>query len=263
MKIKSACACRTDKQLIHQYFNKGQVDFYQCEGCGVVFRYPMPTDNELSEIYSNLYNESSIVNHMTNQESSDHAINQYYLYFEKLIKNKNLSLLDYGCGTGAMVQKLKNLGISAYGVESSREARTFAMKEKQLLLYESLTSFADNSIDIVTLIEVIEHLPDPLSVILDIYNKIRPRGVIFITTPNLKGARALLERGDWREAQKRFHVVFFTKKSLTKLLINAGFSKIEFVRYSPLQRSGFLRAIFFRFLQTFGLSGTLCIRAVK
>jgi hypothetical protein len=94
-----------------------------------------------------------------------------------------------------------------------------------------------------------------------IRRKLRRGGRIFVTTPNLRGLRARVEGGNWREASKKFHVVLFDFSSLRALLHSAGFKRVRRIRFSPVQRKGFAFHIGARALQVTGLAGTVCLVA--
>lgn len=256
------CACE-EKQQITKFYTVENRNFVQCAGCGVVFRNPMPSDSELAAIYADLYKDDKILSHQTNQESSDYSLIQYKRYIiEKFIKPGS-NHTDYGAGTGSLVKALMKEGINSIGIESSNEAREYAFNHKGVTLYKDLDVINDGSQDLFTLIEVIEHLPQPIDVLKEITIKLKPGGYLFITTPNILGIRALIEKENWRESLKNFHLVFYTKHSLILNLKYAGFSKVSVIKYPPVQRSGILSRIFHRLLQMVGLSGTLCVIAIK
>lgn len=84
------------------------------------------------------------------------------LFIRIFIKPKNC--LDVGCGTGRLVYFLRKLGIEAYGVDISKHAFTLANQESMpYLQYGDITKipFADNSFDLVTTFDVLEHIERP------------------------------------------------------------------------------------------------------
>jgi len=254
-------SCCTHEGALSQYFAEGETDFAQCQHCGIVLRHPMPTTEELDAIYVDLYRSDNIFQSRTNQESGSYALKQYANFLNTHIITPGARLLDYGCGTGELIELLRASGVGAIGLERSDAARRYALAQRGLELLQGINGIPCGSLDIVTMIEVIEHLTDPCTVLSEIRDCLKPGGQIFITTPNRHGFRARLEGGQWREAQKKFHVILFERESLSNLLRQCGYTQIEQIRYSPAQRPGLKGWAISRLLQLFGVSGTLCMTA--
>ncbi len=126
-----------------------------------------------------------------------------------------------------------------------------------------LAGIPRDSYDLITMIEVIEHLTD-LSATLEILRAaLKPGGTLFVTTPNRRGWRAILEQGNWREARKKFHLFLFDRNSLRHHLRSAGFHQITQIRLSPVPKPGLPVWLFGRAMQLLGLGGTLCFRASR
>src|SRR5208282_6419691 len=82
------------------------------------------------------------------------------------------------------------------------------------------------SFDVVTLTDVIEHVPQPSGLLSEIYRVLRPGGVLLIVTPNfgslfvrLYGLKAY---GMWPDQ----HVIYFSRSSMTRLLRDSGFRRV-------------------------------------
>ncbi|AOJ04734.1 MULTISPECIES: class I SAM-dependent methyltransferase [Burkholderia] len=221
----------------------------------------MPSLAELDRIYAGLYRLSRIADDATDQSSGERVLRRYGRYLMRHIVRPGDSVLDFGCGTGQLVRILNDQGIDVLGVERSDAARYFARRHHNLDLRATLDEVADRSADVVTMIEVIEHLPDPFAMLDMIRRKIKPGGMIFLTTPNRNGLRARLEGGNWREAKKKFHVLLLDPGSLRRLLQTAGFARIRLIRFPLVQREGLASHVVARALQVAGVGGTVCATA--
>jgi 2-polyprenyl-3-methyl-5-hydroxy-6-metoxy-1,4-benzoquinol methylase len=96
------------------------------------------------------------------------------------------SVLDIGCGIGNFVSYAEELGLSAYGVDVDHDA-VAAARSRGLNVCHSddlLALVPDDSIDAVTLWDVIEHLYDPLPVVAQALTKLRPGGLLLMETPD-------------------------------------------------------------------------------
>ncbi|MBL7662238.1 class I SAM-dependent methyltransferase [bacterium] len=101
---------------------------------------------------------------------------------ERFIKISNLQTLDVGCGTGSLVEKLRELGAKAFGVDLSV---IYMISKGHRNLSEAKAEalpFADNNFELVTVCDVLEHLDD-VSAIREIYRVMKPTGRAIITVP--------------------------------------------------------------------------------
>jgi SAM-dependent methyltransferase len=258
---KRNCECGIPASSLRVIFGKGETDFRRCPECGLVFRAVFPSESELVEIYCRAYEAEKISGGGTNQESGLHAANSYALFIRHLVKNSAMRVLDYGAGSGQLVSQLRAKGIHADGLEFSAEARKYCEKVRGFSLLNDLSEVKAGQYDLVSMIEVIEHLTELQTTLAELRRVLTPGGTLLITTPNLEGYRARKEKGYWHEACKKFHLFLFTEDSLRFHLDRAGFSYFDHRRFNPLQRPGLKFWLSARLSQLAGLGGTLCLIA--
>lgn len=129
-----------------------------------------------------------------------HEINPLRLDFVNLysqgIFSKNV--LDVGCGGGILAESMAKLGAHVTGIDMGEEplnvAKLHALEVGVSLNYEKVTAeaFAEQNpqqFDVVTCMEMLEHVPDPESVIASLATLVKPGGHVFMSTLNktLKG----------------------------------------------------------------------------
>lgn len=261
-KFNDRCACGSENLFV--VWNVGEVDFIGCKSCSLIFRKRFPSDFELEAIYSKAYSVQNIDSNDTNQESTLYALRKYAEFVKHRFKKiEQKSVLDFGSGTGLFVSELRKITNMVSGIEYSRSAREFCEDKFGFSLFPDLTFCGDVQYELVTMIEVIEHLKFPDADLMMLRSKMANQGLLLITTPNRFGFRAIIERGNWREARKKFHLVLFTKKSLRKTLERNGFSNITFIRFPPVQKPGVFFYIYSRLTQVFMIPGTLFAIATK
>jgi 2-polyprenyl-3-methyl-5-hydroxy-6-metoxy-1,4-benzoquinol methylase len=128
-------------------------------------------------------------------------------------------VLDAGCATGALLEKLRDRGWDAHGVEISPAAEY--ARTKRSLDVKSLTleecRFTDGYFKAVLASHLIEHLSDPRAFIREVRRVLAPDGRAFITTPNIDGFQARITGGRWRSAIFD-HLYLFSIKTLSALL---------------------------------------------
>lgn len=95
------------------------------------------------------------------------------------------NVLDVGCGTGAVMQFLAQRKYQVEGVDMSDTALNFCVK-KGLRVSKGVAEklpYPDDSFDVVTALDVIEHVPDESPVINEIKRVLKPGGVCIATVP--------------------------------------------------------------------------------
>lgn len=152
-------------------------------------------------------------------------------------ENSVNSILDFGCGAGEMLEVFSsNLKIEIMGLEPETNARVEA-QNRGFEVLKSISEFVNNSqkFDLVTLFHVIEHLYDPINILIELKNIMASGGVLIIETPNSQDALISLYESD---AFRNFtywshHPYLYSNKSIEILLQSAGY---EILLNSGVQR---------------------------
>jgi 2-polyprenyl-3-methyl-5-hydroxy-6-metoxy-1,4-benzoquinol methylase len=135
-------------------------------------------------------------------------------------------ILDFGCAVGLFVKVAKEEGWSAVGYERSGWAveygrRVFGVDIRQGT--GDAGAFAAGSFDAVTLWDVIEHVEQPRSVMQLVRGWLTPGGIVALNTVNASSLGARLAGRRWRHLTPPHHLQFFTRRSVMRLLHDAGF----------------------------------------
>lgn len=152
---------------------------------------------------------------------------------------------DIGCGAGLLTEPLARLGADVTGIDAAVEniaaARAHAAQSGLTIDYRAGgIERADGSYDLVTCMEVIEHVADPAVFAQGLADALAPEGLLIMSTPNRTGisrlamitigeGAGLIPKGthDWNK--------FLTPEELTELLENVGLRVIDIsgLRFSP------------------------------
>lgn len=140
-----------------------------------------------------------------------------------------LKLLDVGCSSGALLAVARDAGLHVQGVEPAPHAAATAKAQGFAVHTGLLTDagFADATFDIVTLIEVIEHLPEPLALMREIHRVLTPGGLCMIGTGNADSwtVRFLGPRWEYFDIGCHGgHISFFNPQSIRLLAERSGFA---------------------------------------
>ena len=145
-------------------------------------------------------------------------------------------LVDVGCGDGTLARLLGG-GVRAIGVDfveaPLRVARTYGVPAVRADLNHASLPFRDGAADIVTALDVIEHVIDPIAFVRALHRILKPGGLAIVTTPN---ARFVLHVADLvlrgrsprtsydPEGYDGGHLHYFTVRDLRALLEANGFA---------------------------------------
>ena len=165
--------------------------------------------------------------------------------FSKRLDSK-VRWLDYGCGNGGLVQYVRSMtdcDIVGYDegwiVEKAIGYGIPIIRKKE--------QFESSKYDIVTAIEVLEHVEYPLVVLEEIKNILSPGGLFFFTTGNAQAhQKNLLE---WSYFSPEIHISLFEPETMKFALMEAGF-QVHFPSPPP---SGWSDIIRYKVLKNMGV----------
>ncbi len=161
------------------------------------------------------------------------------IQFKQMVKNKDL--LDFGCGWGGYLDKVKNAK-SLSGIEIRKECLNFLKKKNKKFRVSNEFSYFSKNFDIITMFHVLEHSPYQVKILKSLKSKLNPKGKIIIEVPH---AEDFLILQDELQEFKDFHfwsehLVLHTKNSLKYVLKKAGFKKIKVYYYQRYNFSNHL-----------------------
>ncbi len=133
-------------------------------------------------------------------------------------------LLDVGAGGGGLLAAASEAGWTAVGVEPSATAARSAASKGLVVVPTELAEagFPDGCFDIVHVREVLEHVRDPLALLVETRRVLRPGGLLYVQVPNdLEGYRRLVFSRVWWLIPP-YHLWYFTFASLERLLARVG-----------------------------------------
>jgi 2-polyprenyl-6-hydroxyphenyl methylase/3-demethylubiquinone-9 3-methyltransferase len=158
--------------------------------------------------------------------------------------------LDVGCGAGLLCEPLARLGAKVMGLDAAAEniavARAHAEPQGLAIDYrhQAIEDFAGRGFDLVTSLEVIEHVDDPQAFVAGLAGAMAEDGLMILSTPN-RTALSNLMLVELAELTGRIprgthhHEQFITPDELEKMLDAAGLQVIDTSGISYNPASGF------------------------
>lgn len=213
----------------------GNFDIVSCNRCGFVFY----NTSSMQIDYDNFYRESFYSTEYINRELTSDEIN----YIDKsinilspYIKDKNISIMDVGCGNGVLLERLNKLGFTnLYGVDPSPSCVNIINKllnKKAQLGTITNIPFDNIKVDIIILSHVLEHVIDLQLSLKNIDNKISKGGLIYVEVPD---STKYEEYGNPLRYFYLTHINYFDIVHLRDIFYSNGYQEVKSGHYTRIE----------------------------
>lgn len=188
--------CRVCKSLLFKIkYIKGEVTgddvaLYKCKNCDSYF-------SKVELIKKTLINyESGSIDVFMNENYVSNRVQDIILYSQSKnwLSSKNINFLDIGCGVGWSLVAANRNGFNACGIEPNKLASEFGNNVLKVKVINSLfrPDIFKKKFDFIIMDQVLEHVCDPLKMIVDAFGLLKPGGLFFLGVPPLDWSRKLL-----------------------------------------------------------------------
>ncbi|HEY0469035.1 MAG TPA: class I SAM-dependent methyltransferase [Polyangiaceae bacterium] len=195
----------------------------RCEPCDLEWVFPSPSLESIASVYSTGYFQGSGAGYSSYFES-ERASNQRKAQ-HRLLRLKELGaragqrLLDIGAADGTFVAAALAAGFDAYGVEVSNDAHDAAAAELRPRLLRNLEqASAIGPFEVVTLWDVLEHLPDMDGTLRQLARVLHTGGLMGLVVPVIDNWNARNDPLSWDQYKPPEHLSYFSSRSLCALL---------------------------------------------
>ncbi len=223
----------SDFQECRDYFVSQELfTVSKCRDCGFCFTNPRP------EIFDagRYYDSDKYVSHSKTSKgfvnSLFHLARKFTIRSKKKITTKYSAgkrLLDYGCGTGEFLNKMKTSGWSCIGIEPNDLARKHSTNNYGLKVLEEneINNIDDASMNCITLWHVLEHVY-PLDDRIKIFHKkLEADGTLIVALPNMNSYDAKRYGSFWAAYDVPRHIYHFSPDTIKALMLKHGFTHIK------------------------------------
>lgn len=204
----------------------------QCLDCEIGYMEGFPAN--LGDVYSHDgYNDTQETNYLHNVDyrKKRFALERLNIIRRHLTKSVSATrLLDVGCGTGWFLEVAMHEGFPVSGLEMGKEIAEATSRRLKIRIYtEAITELpASEQFDVITLFDVLEHVPDPKAVLAAVRSHLRPGGIALLFCPNLDSVGFSILRERSSLVMPAEHLFYFTPKSLRHLIEQTPLEVVEF-----------------------------------
>lgn len=232
--------CHSSK-VLHLCKSEGY-DVWRCPNSSTDFVWPLPTPAALKQLYDREAwfqggEKGGYADYDAQTEPSLAVVTELLSRFKAA--DKELAVLDIGCGYGNHLQLAADQGWKCFGIEPSEHARAIikARHGDRITVVERAEDLLPKRFDLVLMFEVIEHLADPYKLLFTLFGRdaIGPETLIVISTPNARSFDAIGNPAGWAYRHPPSHLVFYSAKSLHQLLTRLLFKDIRIRGVVPVQ----------------------------
>ncbi len=219
---------------------RGTQRIVRCNDCGMMYESPRLPEEAIIAGYAGADDAGHDSQHHMRVKSFAASLRR----FAKRLPPAGSTILDVGTAGGAFLEAADEFGFRASGIEPSQYLASAACERGFDVRAGTLKDglFGDETFDVISMWDVIEHLCEPREEVRLVHGMLEPGGTFLLNFPDSGTLQAKL-------AGRRFwwllsvHVSYFTKKTMRKLLEDAGFEVEPMGRHWQVLELGYLFGI--------------------
>ena len=211
-------------------FRKDGHDIVACADCHTAFVAQDPATIDFQALYGEGYytgGSDAVFADYVGQEAARRAHARRKLWLLQRLPPRlprQGRLLDVGCAAGFFLAEAKAF-YEVQGVELSAWSSAYARDRLGLPVFTGTLQQAalpSAHFDVVTLWDVIEHVPDPVPLLAEAARLLRPGGRLVLTTGDWGSAYAQARQADWHLLTPPWHLSFFSRATMARAAERAG-----------------------------------------
>jgi len=242
-------------------FNVAGFPIAACEGCSHQFAIAIASEDHVAEQFSDEYffggGTSGYENYLTNAKLVQHSAERY----TKIVRRhcsfngdpSGINVLDVGCAAGFAMQGFSQAGWTSTGIDPNQtmvaKSRASGFEAHCGTLESALdqtvfSARANESFDLVSMIQVIAHLSDISKATGNLRHLLKDDGYVLVETWDSASITAKVLGEKWHEYSPPNVLHYFSKKSLDRLFVDAGFTYVAGGRPKKRINLGHARSLF-------------------
>jgi SAM-dependent methyltransferase len=213
----------------------------QCENCGLCYTNPRPAQSSQAQFYPPDYSCHQLRCEARGTSLFRRTRSRLRRWQPPFAWHGDGRLLDFGCGAGRFLTRMKEHHWQVTGIDLSATAVERARQASGARVLAGTLPHADldpNSFDVITMWHSLEHVPDPMRVLQEARRLLTWNGMLVIAVPNLAGLAFRIFGSHWHGLDLPRHLTHFTPWTLRLMLERSGF-RVQSLRME--RQSGWIR----------------------
>lgn len=194
--ILSSCSICLSKNINFFYSYKYKytvIKISRCNNCNYIFQNPRLSDRGLLTFYKLVYRPFKSKTSYSSMFMREKRRGEYiYAFICEFINDKKINVLEFGCGSGGILDTLKNKTKSeVIGIDLDKQAVSFGKQKGINLLSVDLDNLKDNKFDLIIASHVMEHLDNPQVTLGKLAELLNDGGYIYIEVPGVENKKVI------------------------------------------------------------------------
>ncbi len=233
LKEEEGCSAEVFKSSGH---GVSEDTIVKCNNCSLAYVNPRVKAEKIIDGYSQGSDEA-FVSQIKGREATSLAGIKYIEKFSKPGK-----ILDIGTAGGTFLAVAKKRGWQVSGVEPNKWLCDFSQRHYGIYIQPGTIEdlkYPDGHFDVITMWDVIEHVPNPTEVLQKCHRLLKPGGFIYLNYPDYNSYAARLMRGKWIFLLS-VHIYYFTRLTIKKMLEKTGYQTLNYRTHFQTLNLGYL-----------------------
>jgi SAM-dependent methyltransferase len=203
-----------------------ELSVFSCASCGLGYLDPRLSDEQLNYFYNGSPSLTSWYENVFPGTIPRISLwmKLYAHEFKSILPSGRV--LDFGCGSGVFTNELRKLGFDVVAFDVGDVPKGIAKKHFDIDIVTDLATVGEN-FDGIALLDVIEHVADPIGLLRMLRQRLKPGGILHIATPNFASVARKLRGSKWKSIDRRGHLVYFDPRSIRLALKQSGYETIR------------------------------------
>jgi 2-polyprenyl-3-methyl-5-hydroxy-6-metoxy-1,4-benzoquinol methylase len=214
------CDCSFNPKA--EYARQGAWTYLRCPNCRLVLLHPVPDEADLRSYYNHSYQVNFEKYHRDIRRRAAPLLRDLREQFPHRGR-----LLEVGCAYGGFLAEAQRDGWDVTGVELSEAAARHAREQSGLRVFSGSLESQINEIgqpfDVVVMLHVIEHIPEPIQLLEMCRILTKPNGLLLLKTPNVASLIARLSGSTWQWLSPPAHLWLYSPATVGRLLCKSGY----------------------------------------
>jgi SAM-dependent methyltransferase len=231
---------------VNEHGSVKEIHTWRCRNCGLVFVSNHLTDEELQQAYGTMDMETYYAE--TRQENASKIRTACEAVARLTGGTLSSRILDIGCGNGEFLLELRRQGYQCLSGHEIPGADLSDLECQGITIYRdsNWASLPSAAFDVVTMLDVAEHVPSPIDLFRQCRRVLKPGGYLYFHTPCVTRLDRMMQTiartpgvgrvgRIWQRGRTSiFHLQNHTERSLGIVLSKSGFVDVEIQRQNEL-----------------------------